>query len=88
MKGLEKYLMIYYGEVHIKLSSRGFHSTSLSTYDLSTLYTTLSHNLIKEKPLDWTEKTFKRESTLYFACNNRKAFSLLLSKDDTFISFK
>ena len=32
-----------------KLKSRGFRATSLSTYDFSTLYTTLPHNIIKEK---------------------------------------
>ena len=32
-----------------KLKSRGLRMTSLSTYDFSTLYTTLPHNLIKEK---------------------------------------
>ena len=36
------------GEVLNKLKSRGFRATSLSTYDFSTLYTTLPHNLIKE----------------------------------------
>ena len=35
------------GEVLNKLKSRGFRATSLSTYDFSTLYTTLPHNLIK-----------------------------------------
>ena len=34
------------------LKLRGFHATSLSTYDFSTLYTTLPHNLIKEKLKD------------------------------------
>ena len=34
------------GEILIKLKSRGFRATSLSTYDFSTLYTTLPHNLI------------------------------------------
>ena len=37
------------GEVLNKLKSRGFRATSSSTYDFSTLYTTLPHNLIKEK---------------------------------------
>ena len=32
-----------------KLKCRGFRATSLSTYDFSTLYTTLPHNLIKRK---------------------------------------
>ena len=43
------------GEVLNKLKSRGFHATSLSTYDFSTLYTTLSNNLIKEKLLNLIE---------------------------------
>ena len=38
------------GEVLNKLKS-----TSLSTYDISTLYTTLLHNLIKEKLIDLIE---------------------------------
>ena len=43
------------GEVLSKLKCRGFRATSLSTYDFSTLYTTLPHNLIKEKLLDLIE---------------------------------
>ena len=66
------------GEVLSKLKSRGFHATSLSTYDFSTLYTTLSHNLIKEKLVDLIERAFKKfyknEGSLYLACNDRKAF--------------
>ena len=37
------------GEILNKLKSRGFLASDLSTYDFSTLYTTLPHNLIKEK---------------------------------------
>ena len=66
------------GEVLSKLKCRGFRATSLSTYDFSTLYTTLPHNLIKEKLLDLIEWTFKRAlknyGSLYLACNDRKAF--------------
>ena len=36
------------GEILNKLKSRGFLASDLSTYDFSTLYTTLPHNLIKE----------------------------------------
>ena len=36
------------GEVLNKLKSRGFCATSLLTYDFSTLFTTLPHNLIKK----------------------------------------
>ena len=35
-----------------KLKARDFNATSLSTYDFSTLYTTLPHNLIKDKLID------------------------------------
>ena len=46
----------------------------------STLYTTLPHNLIKEKLLDLIERTFyKKEGELYLACNDKKAF--FTSKD-------
>ena len=48
MKGQGK---INSGEVLSKLKDIGYQATSLSTYDFSTLYTTLSHNLIKEKNL-------------------------------------
>ena len=42
-------------EVLNKLKSRQFRAFSLSTYDFSTLYTTLPHNLIKEILNDLTE---------------------------------
>ena len=45
----------------------------MSTYDFSTLYTTLPHNLIK-KLLALIERTFyKKEGKLYIACNDKKA---------------
>ena len=66
------------GKVLSKLKSRGFRVTSLSTYDFFTLYTTLPHNLIKEKLADLIEHVFKHfyknEGTLCLACNDRKAF--------------
>ena len=46
----------------------------MSTYDLSTLYTTLPHNLIKDKIIDLIERTFLREGSPYLACNDRNAF--------------
>ena len=62
------------GEILNKLKSRGLRATSLSTYDFSTLYTTLPHNLIKEKLINLIEWTFKREGSPYLACNERQAF--------------
>ena len=46
------------GEILNKLKSRGFLSSGLTTYDFSTLYTTLPHNLTKEKPTELIEQTF------------------------------
>ena len=62
------------GEVLNKLMSRGFRATSLSTYDFSTLYTTLPHNIIKDKLINLIEWTFKREGSPDIACNERQAF--------------
>ena len=63
------------GEVLNKLKDIGYQATSLSTYDFSTLYTTLPHNLIKEKLLNLIKRTFyKKVGKLYLACNDKKAF--------------
>ena len=56
------------------MKSRGFLASGLSTYDFSTLYTTLSHNLIKEKLTELIEQTFNRGGSLYLACNDKNAF--------------
>ena len=40
-----------------KLKSRGFLACGLSTYDFSTLCTTLRHYLIKEKLIELIEQT-------------------------------
>ena len=53
------------GEILNKLKSKGFLASGLSTYGFSTLYTTLPHNLIKEKLTELTEQTFKGELTLF-----------------------
>ena len=69
-----------------KLKCRGFRATSLSTYEFSTLYTTLPHNVIKEKILDLIEWTFK--TTLKTMINfiwpviTEKLFLLPLTKVD------
>ena len=72
------------GEVLNKLKPRGFRATRLSTYDFSTLYTILCHNLIKEKlknkkTIDWV---FKREGAPYLACNEDRLSSLLETQND------
>ena len=61
------------GEILDKFKARDFNATSLSTYDFYTLYTTLPHNLIKDKLI---ERTFQREGSPYLAYNDRNAFLL------------
>ena len=61
-------------EILDKLKARDFNATSLSTYDFSTLYTTLPHHLIQDKRIGLIERTFNRESSPYLAYNDRNAF--------------
>ena len=58
-----------------KFKSKNFQASKLSTYDFSTLYTTLPHHLIKDKRIDLINRTFIRENTQYLACNEECAFS-------------
>ena len=72
---------IYFGLLKIqvildKLKARYFNATSLSTYDFSTLYTTLPPDLIKDKRNDLLERAFNREGSPYLARNDRNAFLL------------
>ena len=61
-------------EILDTLKARDFNATSLSTYDFSTLYTTLPHNAIKDKLIDLIERTFQRVGSPFLACNDRNAF--------------
>ena len=63
-------------EILNKLKTKGFQASNISTYDFSTLYTTLPHNLIRNQLVDLIENTFRREEVLYLACNEERAFSL------------
>ena len=64
------------GEILDKLEARDFNATSLSTYDVSVLYTPLPHNSIKDKLIDLIERTFQKEGSPCLACNDRHAFLL------------
>ena len=57
-----------------KFKSKNFQASKLSTYDFSTLYTTLPHHLIKDKLIDLINRTFFRENTQHLACNEECAF--------------
>ena len=52
------------GEILDKLKTRDFNATSLSTYDFSTLYTTLPHNLIEDKLIDLIEEPSREKALL------------------------
>ena len=61
-------------EILNKLKKNGFQASTISTYDFSTLYTTLPHNLIRNQLVDMIENIFRREGVLYLACNEERAF--------------
>ena len=68
-------------EILNKSKSKGFKASTLSTYDFSTLYTTLPHHLIKDKLIDLIEHAFSREKALYLACNDQRPFTSDLYKN-------
>ena len=74
-QSMKEMVKIYFGQLKIK--SRGFLASGLSTYDFSTLYTTLPHNLIKEKLTEIIEQTFYREGSIYLACYDKNPFFTL-----------
>ena len=61
-------------EILNKIKTKGFQASTISTYDFSTLYTTLPHNLIRNQLVDLIENTFRREEALYLVCNEEHAF--------------
>ena len=61
-------------EILNKLKIKGFQASTIYTYDFSTLYTTLPHNLIRNQLVDLIENTFKREEVFYLACNEERVF--------------
>ena len=63
-------------EILNKLKSKGFPVSSLFEYDFSTLYTTVPHNLIKNKLTKLIKYTFNSDNSLYLACNEKHAFPL------------
>ena len=71
------------GEILNKLKPRGFRATSLSTDDFSTLYTTVSHNLIKEKLINLIEWTLKGKVHLIIHVTKDRFFSFLETQNDT-----
>ena len=46
----------------------------MSTYDFSTVYTTLPYNLIKEKVTELIAQHFNREGSIYLVFNENRVF--------------
>ena len=61
------------------MQSRDFLPSGLSTYDFSTLYTTLLHNLIKEKLTELIEQVFNRKCSFYLACTSNDKNAIFTS---------
>ena len=53
-------------EILYKSKTKGFQASTISTYDFSALYTTLPHDLIRNKLVDLIENTLRREEVPLF----------------------
>ena len=63
---------------------RNCQGFQVSSFDFSTLYTSLPHDLIKPKVLSFVEWCFNRESKPYLCTSDRAGF-LSNSKHDSYI---
>ena len=72
-------------EILNKLKTKGFQASTISTYDFSTLYTTLPHNLIRNQLVDLIENTLDvkkffiwpaMNNVLFFASEEHKTYDL------------
>ena len=70
-------------EVIEKLRLRNFQGSQVSSFDFSTLYTSLSHDLIKAKVLSLVNWCFNRESKSYL-CTSLKAGFFSNKKYDSY----
>ena len=61
-------------EVIEKLRLRNFQGSQVSSFDFSTLYTSLPHDLIKEKVLSLVKWCFNRESKTYLCTSDKAGF--------------
>ena len=68
-------------EILNKLRSRGFRASSLYTYDFSTLYTTLSNNLIKDTLVDLIERIFQGKALFLLHVMIKMLSSHLMQKE-------
>ena len=62
-------------EVIEKLRLRNFQGSQVSSFDFSTLYTSLPHDLIKAKVMSLVKWWFNRESKTYLCSSDKARFS-------------
>ena len=77
MKGMVKNYFVFFlnsGDILNKLKSKGLLASSLSTYDFSTVNTTLPYNLINEKLMELIAENVNREGSIYLFFNENRAF--------------
>ena len=74
LTAVKSHVIRYCEKGQVKICFWTIINSGLSTYDFSTLCTTLPHNLIKDKLINLIEWTFKREGSSCIACNERQAF--------------
>ena len=63
-------------EILNKYKAKGFQASTFYTYDFSTLYTTLPHDLIKNQLVDLIENTFRREEVFIWPAMKNELLSL------------
>ena len=75
MKDLVRMFLVYEysGEILYKLKASDLNATTLPIYDFSTLYTALPYNLIKDKLINFIERTFQP----YLARNTLRLLKLI-----------
>ena len=62
-----------------KLRLRNFHVSQVFSFDFSTLYTSLPHDLIKSKALSLVNWCFNRESNTYICTSDKAGFLAAIS---------
>ena len=59
---------------HLSSLNEKFKATKVTTWDFSTLYTTIPHDKLKAKMKKLLKFVFDKSGTLFFCANLRKAF--------------
>lgn len=61
-------------DVLVRLKGLNYQASCISSFDFSTLYTSLPHDRIKKRLSTLIQKTFKNKGLTFIACNIKNAF--------------